>query len=56
MATLTKSGGSKSILTITSKLIKVIPINITEIQKKNWMKDNASNNNNNGQIELCFLV
>ena len=34
MATLTKSGGSKSILTITSKLIKVIPINITEIQKK----------------------
>ena len=40
MATLTKSGGSKSILTITSKLIKVIPINITEIQKKkNGMKD-----------------
>ena len=34
MATLTKSGGSKYILTITSKLIKVIPINITEIQKK----------------------
>ena len=34
MATLTKSGGSKSILTITSKLIKVIPINITEIKKK----------------------
>ena len=38
MATLTKSGGSKSILTITSKLIKVIPINITEIQKKKKKK------------------